>query len=150
MLGPIECLSATFHEDPFRRVVASALADLVNRGIIHVIDIVFVTKAADGTVTVAEVDQLDAATLAAFESVSGEYGGLLSDEDLTAAAADLAPATSEVLVVWENIWEKEFLQIITDAGGTVAADIHVPADAAAEAFSSLPTASRSAQPTSPQ
>ncbi|RIJ71289.1 hypothetical protein D1871_14815 [Nakamurella silvestris] len=119
--------------------MAAALADLVDRGIIHVIDLVFVRKDSVGNVAVIELDDLDEATGAVYESLSGEYGGLLNDEDIENAASDLAAGTGEVLIVWENLWAAGLIAAIGAAGGTVAEDLHIPAEIAEQALADEPT-----------
>ena len=137
MLGPVEYLSVQFSSEESFGAAAAELAELVDRGVIHVIDLVFLHKDADGTLTVTELDELDQLSRA-FESVSGEYGGLISDDDLAAAAQLLAPDTGEALIVWENLWAKPLLAALGGAGGTIVEDLHIPAAAADAAYDSLP------------
>ena len=137
MLGPVEYLTVQFTSEESFASAAAELADLVDRGTIHIIDLVFVHKNGDGTVTVAELDELDQVSRA-FESVPGEYGGLISDEDIADAAQLLPPGTGEALIVWENLWAKPLLVALGGAGGTIVQDLHIPAAAAAAAYDSLP------------
>jgi hypothetical protein len=76
----------------------------VDRGIIRILDIGFVAKDQDGSVSVLEVGgglhQLEAA----FAELVGASSGLLGDDDLQEAAAALNPGTSAAVLVWENRW----------------------------------------------
>ncbi len=137
MLSPVEYLSVHFTKEQFAAAAAPALADLVDRGLIHIIDLVFVGKSDDGSVQVTEVDDLDDDTRHALDLVHGEYGGLLSDEDIAMAAAPLTPGTGEFLVVWENLWAAPLMSAIREAGGAIDQDLHIPAEAAESAYSSL-------------
>ena len=138
MLGPLEYFTARFVDEHVFAAVAPALADLVDRKLIHIIDLVFVHKDADGKVTVAELDELGADLAQAFEPVRGEYGGLLSHQDIADAAAILDPGSGEVLLVWENLWATSLITALTDAGGVIGHDLHLDADTAESVYASLP------------
>src|SRR5438132_8817225 len=90
-LGPVEILVVRFPGNQFTGEVAPALAELVQTGLIRVIDLVFVTKDADGDVVGIELSDLDDATGAAFQPHVEVPSGLLADEDIQDLAADLAP-----------------------------------------------------------
>ena len=80
------------------------LLDLVDRGVIHVFDALFVRKDADGTfsgVDPADLDPNHAGDLTAF---AGASTGLLSDDDVALAAAEIEPGTSALMIVYENRW----------------------------------------------
>jgi hypothetical protein len=137
-LGPVDFLLARFEHGQFHGQMASALADLVDKGLIHIIDLVFVRKEDDGNVTAFELDDLGELG-SAYESVDGEAGGLLSEEDLQEAAAELQPGTAAALLVWENLWAKDFAEAMRSAGGEVLALERIPADAIQASYAGLDT-----------
>jgi hypothetical protein len=85
-------------ELPTTGEVQPLLLDLVDRGIIRILDIAFLTKDEDGSVRALDVGDLEqvAAAFAAFEGASS---GLLGLEDLREAAAALEPGTSAAVLV---------------------------------------------------
>ena len=134
--APVDVLVAEFKGGEFHGQVARALTDLVERGLIHIIDLVFVRKDDEGNVTMLELDDLGDAAVA-YAPVDGEYGGLLSDSDIAAATADLEPGTAAGLLVWENLWAAEFVAALREAGGQVVAYERIPADVVDEAFTDI-------------
>src|SRR5262245_38754254 len=98
-IGPVEYLIIGFPGNQFKGEIAPALADLIAKGTIRVIDLVFIKKDADGSTTTFEYDALD--EFAVFADLDGEAGGLLNDEDVALAAETLAPNSSAALLVWE-------------------------------------------------
>ena len=80
----------------------AALADLIERNIVTILDLVFVTKDVDGSVESIELMNLEDELAAPFRDLDGEVNGLLSDADLQTAGAALTPGSSAVLIVWEN------------------------------------------------
>jgi hypothetical protein len=79
------------------------IVDLVDRGLITLLDIAFIAKDSDGTVTALDIEHVDGAdgALAEFEGASS---GLLDFEDVQEAGAALAPGSSAAVLVWENRW----------------------------------------------
>ena len=82
--GAVEIAVVEFPGSKFKGEIVPAMIDLVESGIVTIIDLAFVTKDEDGTVIGAELDDLDDETVAAFDELDGEVNGLLSDEDLLA------------------------------------------------------------------
>ena len=89
-IGPVEILVISFPGNKFNGDVAPALAELVQTGLIKVIDLVFVAKDAAGDVVAVELSELDEATGAAFRPHVEEPSGMLAEEDIEDLAADLA------------------------------------------------------------
>jgi Family of unknown function (DUF6325) len=78
------------------------LVDLVDRGIIRVLDLLFVRKEEDGSATTLELTDLgDEADLSVLEGTSS---GLMDQEDITEAGAVLQPGDSAAVLVYENVW----------------------------------------------
>ena len=103
------------------------LFDLVERGVIKVLDVSFIAKDEDGSVAGLELADLGdgAAELEVFEGASS---GLLSDDDLTEAAAALEPGTSAALLVFENTWAAPFAAAVRRSGGQLVASGRIPAE----------------------
>jgi len=137
-IGPVEYMILGFPGNRFRGEIAPELAKLVNSGTIRILDLVFILKDADGSVTTFEFDQLD--ELAAFGDVDGEVGGLISNEDIEHAAALLEPNYSEALLVWEDVWATPFVDALRRADGVLLEGARIPRELIETAFSDLASA----------
>jgi uncharacterized membrane protein len=129
ILGPVELAVIEFPDNAsFNGGIVPALSDLVNEGVVSIIDLVFVTKDDNGDVVGIELSELDSEAASAFDDLDGEVGGLLSDEDLQAAGEALAPGSSAALIVWENTWARRIVGAIADAGGRLVAHDRLDAE----------------------
>jgi Family of unknown function (DUF6325) len=99
-IGPVEYMIVGFPGNQFNGEIAPALADLVQSKTIRVLDLVFITKDAEGNVGAVEFDEHDG--LSAFAEIDGEVGGIISHEDVEYAAHDLEPNSSAALLIWET------------------------------------------------
>lgn len=125
-LGPIEYILIAFPGNRFNGRIVPALHELVAGGTIHIIDLLFIKKDAAGNVLVVELDSAPDDEAAPFSSLDGEYGGLLSPEDIALAAAELPPDSSAGLLVWENVWAARFAEAVRSVGGQVIANERIP------------------------
>jgi uncharacterized membrane protein len=136
-VGPtasVELAVIEFPGSKFTGEVAPALADIIERGIVTILDLVFVTKDADGSVESVELMNLEDEYAAPFRDLEGEVNGLLSDSDLQTAGAALSPGSSAVLIVWENTWARELTSAIDRAGGRLVAHDRLDAATVQEAL----------------
>jgi uncharacterized membrane protein len=126
-MGPIDYLLVEWPGRQPNGEVAPHLVDLVDRGLIRILDLAFVAKDEDGSVAGLELADLGdgAAELEVFEGASS---GLLSDDDLTEAAAALEPGTSAALLVFENTWAAPFAAAVRRSGGQLVASGRIPVD----------------------
>src|SRR5688500_19818271 len=118
--GPVDLVLLRFPGNQFTGEIAPALGDLVSSGTIRIIDLVFVTKDADGNVAGVELADLGDAG-AAFEDIDGEVSGLLTDEDIDAAGEELEPNSSAALLMFENAWAGRFVDAVLAANGELVA-----------------------------
>lgn len=125
-IGPVEILVVGFPGNQFTGEVAPALADLVESGLVRVIDLVFVTKDAKGDVVGIELSDMDEAVSAAFQPHVQEPSGLLSDEDIADLGADLEPESSAAILLFEHVWATKFRDALVDSGGELIASIRIP------------------------
>ena len=123
-LDPVEYVIIEFPGNGFTGEIAPAIATLVDRGLVHIIDLVFVRKEPDGSVRYFEYDDLD--ELAGFAEIEGETDGLLSDTDIAEMAVDLAPDSSALFVVWEDTWAGDLGRAVRKAGGALVAGGRIP------------------------
>jgi uncharacterized protein DUF6325 len=136
-LGPIDYVVLEWRgQQPDTGEVQPLLLDLVDRGIVRILDIAFVTKDPDGSVSALDVGDLEqvAAAFAAFEGASS---GLLGFDDLQEAAAALEPGTSAAVLVWENRWAAPVAAALRRSGGQLVASGRLPVQAVLAALDEL-------------
>ncbi|HQY32485.1 DUF6325 family protein [Actinotalea sp.] len=135
LLGPVDVALIVFEGNTFTGEVAPALVELQSSGIVRIIDVAFVSKALDGTTTVLEVEDVGIAQQ--MTPAGADQFDLLSDEDLAEAAAELAPGTSELVVVWENTWASRLATAVRESNGTLTALHRIPRHVVLDAISAL-------------
>jgi len=116
------------------------LADLTDRGLIRVLDLVFVGKSEDGTVAgllLADIDSDGDLDLVEFEGASS---GLLSQGDYDEAGGALEPGASAAILLYENRWARPFAAAIQSSGAQVVARGGIPMSDLVDAAESLDTA----------
>ncbi len=116
-IGPVDYAIIAFPGSEFTGELAPALAELVEAGTIRIIDTVFVQKTLEGDVIAIEMAELDPHVAAAFARAGFEVSGLFGEEDLLATGEQLAPGSSAVLLVWENVWERKVADAVRHANG---------------------------------
>jgi hypothetical protein len=121
--------------------VQPLLLDLVNRGIIRILDIAFGAKDEDGSVSGLEVGELKQVA-EAFAEFEGTSSGLLGFEDLQEAATALEPGTSAAVLVWENRWAAPVAAALRRSGGQLAASGRLPVQAILAALDAVEAADR--------
>src|SRR3954447_3761590 len=113
-IGPVEYIIVGFPGNQFNGEIAPELGKLVESGTIRILDLVFITKDADGDVRAVELE--DHADVALFNALDGEVGGIISDEDIEYAATELEPNSSAALLIWEDVWAAPFVAAMRDSG----------------------------------
>lgn len=134
MLGPVEIAVIAFPGNRFTGEIAPALADLVSSGTVSILDLVFVTKDADGTVAGVELSDLDDEIAAPYIEIEGKVQGILSDEDFEQVGDLLEPESSALAIVWENTWARTFVGAVRGAGGVLVAHDRIDAETVAAAL----------------
>jgi hypothetical protein len=124
-LGPIDYVLVEWPGKQPEGEIAPHLVDLVDRGLIRILDLAFLMKGEDGTIAAVEIADIggDVAELAVFEGASS---GLLDDEDFELAGEALEPGTSAALLVYENTWAGPFAAAVRRSGGQLVASGRIP------------------------
>ena len=126
-LGPVEVLVFSFPGNQFNGEIIPELERLTANGVITIIDGVFVTRDADGTIDFVEFEQLDSGHDAArLAGVLDQVESLISDEDVAELADSLAPGDSEAILVFEHTWAKPFRDAIVGSGGILTGEMRLP------------------------
>ena len=124
-MGPIDYVVIEWPGRQPDGEVAPLLVDLVERGIIRVLDIAFIAKDEDGSISAAEMSDFGDA----FDEFEGASSGLLGDDDLQEAGAALGPRTSAAVLLWENRWAAPIAVALRRSGGQLVASGRIPVQA---------------------
>ena len=128
-MGPIDYLVVEFPGSGMTGEGFPLLVDLVDRGIIRILDLVFVSKGEDGSIVgleIADIDGDGALDLAVFEGVSS---GLLDEDDIAEAGSILEPGSSAGILVYENVWAGPFAAAMRRGGAQLVASGRIPVQA---------------------
>ena len=129
-MGPIDYVVLEWPEEqPPTGDVQPLLLDLVDRGVIRILDIALMAKDRDGSVSGIEVGGGPHPLAAAFAELEGASSGLLGGDDLQEAAAALDPGTSAAVIVWENRWAAPVAAALRRSGGQLVASGRIPVQA---------------------
>jgi hypothetical protein len=126
-MGPVEYVVIAFPGNRFRGEIAPELRNLVASGTVRILDLTFVKKDEDGSVSYVELDALDPTEASVFDDIEGEVGGLFSEEDLELIAEELTPNSSAAVLVWEDTWAAAITSAIRNADGQLVAHERIPA-----------------------
>jgi hypothetical protein len=117
-LGPIDVVVIGFPAGaPMTGEAIPILLDLVDRGIVRVLDALFVRKEEDGTFSGFDLADLDEDTAGDLTVFAGATTGLLDDDDVAAAAAEIEPGSAALMIVYENRWAAHFIAAVRRNGG---------------------------------
>ncbi|WP_425275967.1 DUF6325 family protein [Streptomyces africanus] len=139
-VGPIDYLVVEFPGNRMTGEGLPLLVDLVDRGLIRILDLTFIRKDADGSVTGLEIGDLTGdgeLDLAVFEGASS---GLLGQDDLEEAAAALEPGNSAGVLIYENLWAAPFAAALRRGGAELVASGRIPVPAVLAALDAIETA----------
>jgi Family of unknown function (DUF6325) len=137
-MGPIDYIVLEWPGRQPDGSVAPLIIDLVDRGIIRIIDIAVMVKDEEGHVAALDLAALEGE----FSEFEGASTGLLDQEDLDEAAAALEPGTSAAVLVWENRWAAPVAVAVRKSGGQLVASGRIPIQAilaALDATEAAPT-----------
>jgi hypothetical protein len=125
-MGPIDYIILEWPSEPSGDEVVPLMIDLVDRGIIRILDVAFVVKGEDGSTASLAMEDVGTYGFTEFE---GAASGLLGDDDLEEAAAALEPGTSAAILVWENTWAAPVAIALRRSGGQLVASGRIPVQA---------------------
>jgi hypothetical protein len=120
VVGPIDAAVITWRPDaPMTGEAAPLLLELVERGVIRVLDAMFVTKEPDGRIAGFEAKDLQDKGVGEFHIFEGASSGLLGDDDVREAGEAIEPGWSAAVIVYENRWMLPFVSALRRNGGDV-------------------------------
>jgi hypothetical protein len=116
-LGPLEYIVIGFEGNRFNGEIAKEIGKVVDKGIIRIVDAVFITKDIDGEPTIVEIDDKDDPKFADFAPLLDDLMGLLTPEDVAQIADGLGSNTSALMMLFEHHWAVDIKDAIGAAGG---------------------------------
>jgi hypothetical protein len=127
-MGPISYLIVEFPGNRMTGEGLDVLVDLVDRGVVRVLDLLFVARDEDGSTRVIELQDIDNdgdLDVAVFEGASA---GLLDESDLADAASVIEPGSSAGVLIFENTWATPFTRALRRGGAQLVAAGYIPHD----------------------
>jgi hypothetical protein len=141
-MGPIDWILIEFSGPP-TGAAAPHLLDLVERGLIRIIDLLVVNKDTDGTLSIMELADLDGDGELDLTVFQGVRSGVLGEDDVAEAAEALESDTSGVFLLYENVWAAPFATAVRRAGGQLVASGRIPVQSILAALDDLDAADQS-------
>lgn len=135
-LGPVDWIVVEFPGSRFNGEIAPVLVDLVERGLVRILDVLLMKKEEDGSLDFYEIADLEDSEVGALRAYETALATLLSEEDVAAAAEAVEPGSSAALLVWENSWAAPFGSAVRHAGGQLVASGRIPIQALLAALES--------------
>jgi hypothetical protein len=127
-LGPIDIVVIAYPAGaPMTGDAVPIFVDLVDRGIIRVLDVLFVIQNEDGTVSGFEATDLDGDSIGDLKVFEGASSGLLGEDDVASVGETLEPGTAAVMIVYENRWAAPFAAAVRRNGGVLVANHRITA-----------------------
>jgi hypothetical protein len=125
-MGPISYLIVEFPDNKMTGEGLAALVDLVDRGLIRILDLEFVTRADDGTVAAISLADLDGDGILDLTVFAGVSSGLLTQPDFDQAKDAIQPGSSAGILIFENRWATAFVQGLRAGGAELVAAGYIP------------------------
>ncbi|MGN5237046.1 DUF6325 family protein [Rhodococcus sp. SJ-3] len=132
-IGPVEMVVLSFPGTRIDTAVTAAFTEVVDRGYATVLDLIYLAKDDDGSITQIEIDEPLSET--GLDGLTVDPLGLVSDEDLDVVRSSMEPGTSAVVIVYEETWARKLAGEVRKAGGEVELHVQVPRDAVEAALS---------------
>jgi Family of unknown function (DUF6325) len=136
-LGPIDFIALEFPGNRFKGEILPDLFELVDKGIIRIIDLVIITKDQDGRAAVRELRELDPAHIEIFSPLNAEANQMITQSDIDLIAAKLADNSTAGILLIENLWAKKTQQAMMDANGRLVMFERIPHDVVEEALADI-------------
>jgi uncharacterized membrane protein len=136
-LGPIDFIALEFPGNRFRGEILPDIFELVDKGIIRVIDLVIIMKGQDGAVVVRELQELDPGQMAILNPLKAEANQMITRGDIDMIAEQLADNSTAGIMLIENLWAKKTMQAMVDANGKLVMFERIPHDVVEEALADI-------------
>src|SRR5690348_10909686 len=116
-LGPVDWIVVEFPGTKLTGEIAPILKDYVDRGLIKVLDLLFLQKDQDGSLEAFEASDLGDSEIGELRGYEKDLAMVLSEQDVADLAETITPGSSAAVLVWENLWAAPFGAAVRHAGG---------------------------------
>lgn len=135
--GPVDFVILEFESANADGSMAAAVLDLVDQGVITLLDVTLVARGEDGSFAMVDLDALEEGELGGITVLAGARSGLLGDDDLAEAVNAMTPGTTAAILVYENTWAVPFVTAAHRVGAEFVASGRIPADELVAALDAL-------------
>ncbi len=127
-VGPVDVAVIAFDDARFDGSIAAAISDLVSTGTVRLLDMILVSKDADGVVSLVEVTDIDGDGINDLVALKGDIPGLLSETDAGVAVEAMPNGSAVAMIAWENTWLVRAGEAIRSSGGSLVAFERITAE----------------------
>jgi hypothetical protein len=127
-MGPISYLIVEFPGNKMTGEGFEILIDLVDRGLIRILDLTFVTRDEDGSLRALDLRKIDSDGSFDLTVFEGASTGMMDDSDFADAASVITPGSSAGILIFENRWATSFVQALRRADAQLVAAGYIPQD----------------------
>ena len=127
--GAVEFVVVGFPGTTIDPSLATALREQVERGVIRIIDLLFVQKTSDGNVRTFELDEVAGDNAyAGYGGIAQAIDGLIAPGDVKEVSDELLPGTTALIVLFEHVWLRDLRQAVEISGGQVLLAERIPGE----------------------
>ncbi len=116
-IGPLEYVVIGLEDQRFTSEILPVLNTIQEKEAVRVVDLLFLSKAADGAVEMKEISDLDEEALQPFNGIAEDLQGLFTVQDIEKLAKEIPPNKSAVVVLLEHTWTIGLMEAVHKAGG---------------------------------
>lgn len=127
-MGPVDYLVIEFPGTPTGENLP-LLVDLVDRGIVRILDLVLVKREFDGSMSLLALADADGDGEWDYSVFEGVSAGVLGQDDIDEAGQALEPGRSAVILVYENTWAAPLAVALRRSGAQMVAGGRIPVQA---------------------
>lgn len=118
-LGPVELLVMEFPQGAISAPGFATMTDLVDRGIITVLDLEFVRRTQDGAVEPVEISDAVAGAPEDLGYLVGASTGLLDADDIATVGDAIEPGSLAGVLLFEHVWIMPMVDAVQANGSRV-------------------------------
>jgi flagellar motor switch protein FliM len=135
--GPVDFVALEFRGNKFKGEIFPEILNLVNNGVVRVIDMIVVKKDAKGNVTHQEMQETDKKILAVFNPLKAEINGMIQVEDIEMIGEKLENNCTAAVILFENLWAVNFVRAVENANGRSVMHVRIPHELVVETMDKI-------------
>ena len=128
-MGPVDFMVIEFPHGRTTGEGLPLLVDLVDRGIVRILDVVFFRKLADGSTVRIDLSRQATDGGDSLRVFEGAASGLFDQDDIDNAAAVIEPDSMAGMMLYENRWAAPLATALRRGGAQLVAGGRIPVQA---------------------